>query len=92
MRLTVINTNILVRPIDEEESEIIVEKGVGELIRAEVKEIGDGQIHNNMQVSMKVRPSSIVWFDPADARVFSVDNEKWYIIRQDNLLVIEEDK
>lgn len=41
MRLRMVNTNILVRPIKEVEGEIIVpdEPGIGDAIRGEVKEI-----------------------------------------------------
>lgn len=87
-----VNTNILVRPFDEEEGAIIVEKDPSEYIRGEVKEVGDGYLSNQTHVPMKVRPSSVVWFDPRDARVFKVNDEKWYIVRQEDLLVVEEDK
>lgn len=87
-----VNANILVQPLKEKEETIVLEKNPNDLIRGEVKEIGDGRIHSTMTVAMKVRPSSIVWFDPRDAREFPVNDETWYIVRQDNLLVIEEDK
>lgn len=92
MRLTMLNTNVLVKPLKEEEGKIIVEKNPNDYIRGEVQEVGDGYISDQMRVPMKVRPSSIVWFEPQDARPFKVNDETWYIIRQDNILVVEEDK
>lgn len=87
-----IGTNVLVQPLKEEEGTIVVEKNPNDHIRGEVKEIGDGHVSNQHIVPMKVRPSSYVWFDPRDARVFKVNDENWYIVAQEDLLAIEEDK
>lgn len=85
MKLTVLGSNILAKPFDLEEANgIILLKNPKHPIRAEVKEIGD--------TGMKVRPTSIIWFYIRDAKEFPVNDEIWYIVSQDDVLVVEEDK
>lgn len=94
MKFRMVGTGLLIAPLKEKDikGEILIPTAKGDLIRGEVKESGNGVISNNVSIDMLVGPESIVWFDPRDARMFPMNNESWYIVKQEDLLGIEEER
>lgn len=92
MRYKVINTKILVELVREEakEGDIISSEESVEIIKGHVKEIGTGVTPEGNRIPMEVRPDSFVWFSIFNATPLPF-NDKWFVIDQSDILVIEED-
>lgn len=104
MRYRVLFNNILVKPQEKKGTVLIADDS--NIIRAEVVEIGNGDYFSMSPVTpnaanfsfsfpvrypIEVRPSSIVWFDTRSATLFKTGEEKFYILNQNDILIVEED-
>lgn len=89
MKYKVIYTNLLVEVISEKQDAIInPEKST--VVRARVREIGEGRTAEGNRCPMWIRPDMLVWFSIFDATEFpQLPNH--YVLPQTAILVYEED-
>lgn len=104
MSLKPLLSNVLVRLEEAKDDAVIVtEKPVNELKRAIVVEIGNGEPSlqhyataggggTPARYPMEVRPQMYVYFDLRDAKPVSYNGETLYVLNQENIYLIEEEK
>ncbi len=81
--------NLLVKLLPKKETGIVYDPE-NEPVRAEIFAIGDGEWNGVDQgVPLQVRLDNIVLFFPRDAKKLDLDGEEYYLLNQNDILLVE---